>query len=208
MKPLIILSAIAIVAATLIYLTIDGYREEQALKSKDLDEDNNLLPPINLARLDSDNSPPLFEAHEQDHLLALHEQLDITHGELMQSAWHSIDNQAFDELEQHISATEYQAIELNQTMYLDISVGTYLTIELPMQASLIVQVTAEQLEENGDFTWQGEVIENGKAFPVKITQSEFGTYGTIETSKASYTVTSMEQGVGVIYKNPLIHAYG
>ena len=40
MKPIIILSAIAIAAAALIYLTIDGYRDFQALKRKDIGADD------------------------------------------------------------------------------------------------------------------------------------------------------------------------
>lgn len=200
MKPIIILSTIAIAAAALIYLTIDGYRDFQALKRKDIGADDKKPLMGLLEAIEPEEEASLLIAQENDHLLTLRN-LDLSDGELMQSAW-QVSNNNVEGLEQQIAVEEYKTVEFNQTMYLDIGKGDDITLELPTGESLVVSVTSEQLNDNGDFTWQGEVTQDGQTFPVVMTQGEFGTYGSIATKEGTFTVTTTAQGVGVIYKNP------
>lgn len=128
--------------------------------------------------------------------------LAIEAEQVLLSPWQATSQNNALALEQQIATDEYQTVDFNPTMYLDIGEGDDIEISLPGGETLVVTVTGESLNDNGDFTWQGQLSQSGQQFPVVMTQGQFGTFGSIATEQGTYTVTTTKTGVGVIYKNP------
>ncbi len=106
------------------------------------------------------------------------------------------------QLDESIELNPHLLVDVDTNLALKLDKGKILEFELPGDKNIQVEITEERLESNGDYTMIGKVLnEGGNDYPVVLTQSDKGTYGSIATGTDTYTLTTVE-GQGVIYLNP------
>ncbi|GGA66092.1 hypothetical protein GCM10011369_04510 [Neiella marina] len=116
--------------------------------------------------------------------------------------WQAHDNYDIAIPDEIAAAPSFQLVTITPAMESEISIGD--VIELPLSEAgevITVEVTAETLHENGDYSWQGKTIDGNQSYPVIVTQGPNGTFGSIATADGTYTLTTVD-GKGVVYKNP------
>lgn len=203
MKNYLVIFIIVCLAGAVVLLTLSVTNDSRA--AYNAAKENSLAGQFNLEnkllKLKQVNASLQVDLPIADHLLALHQELDVAKGELIQVPWYIDESLETDALVQQFAVEQYKTVTFNQTMYLDVGVGEKVLLTLPCRTNLEIDVVARQLKNNGDFSWQGVVYQNGQRYPVEMTQGDLGTFGSIVTHNASYTVTTTATGVGVVYKN-------
>ncbi|MBD1390377.1 hypothetical protein IC617_13120 [Neiella sp. HB171785] len=116
--------------------------------------------------------------------------------------WQAHDNYDIAIPDEIAAAPSFQLVTISSSMESEISIGD--VIELPLSEAgevITVEVTSETLNDNGDYSWQGQTVGGDHSYPVIVTQGPNGTYGSIATEDGTYTLTTVD-GEGVVYKNP------
>lgn len=98
-----------------------------------------------------------------------------------------------------VSVYEPVAVDMENPKYPE--QGEQLTVVMPGDERLRVNVEAGITNPNGDYTWRGYLDGYGDEYPVVMTYGGSSVFATVTTPKGSYSLISVN-GRGWIYKNP------
>jgi len=80
--------------------------------------------------------------------------------------------------------------------------GERMNFTMPDGSNVVARVENTWTESNGDKAWSGHVEDAaGPDYRILVTQGSAATFASINTSKGTYTLESIN-GRGVVYKNP------
>ncbi|MES1196214.1 MAG: hypothetical protein ABUL58_04635 [Steroidobacter sp.] len=84
----------------------------------------------------------------------------------------------------------------------NVKYGDRISFQLPDGSEAVAHVENTWTESNGDQVWSGHIEDvAGADYRIVVTQGSSATFASINTSKGSYSLESIN-GRGVVYKNP------
>ena len=95
----------------------------------------------------------------------------------------------------------YQQVDVDMEAPVFPSAGEQVSLALPGNLDVLVNVESGVTNPNGDYTWRGHVQGHGTDYPVVMTYGGASVFATITTPEGSYTMESIN-GSGWVYKNP------
>lgn len=99
-------------------------------------------------------------------------------------------------------AREQMTVDVSSADLGDVKSGDRVGFQLPDGSEAVAHVENTWTESNGDKLWSGHVEDvAGPDYRIVVTQGAGATFASINTSKGSYSLESIN-GRGVVYKNP------
>lgn len=99
-------------------------------------------------------------------------------------------------------AREQMTVDVSSADLGNVKSGDQVNFQLPDGSEAVAHVENTWTENNGDQVWSGHVEDvAGRDYRIVVTQGVSATFATINTSKGSYSLESIN-GRGVVYKNP------
>lgn len=99
------------------------------------------------------------------------------------------------------SVSVYQQVDVDMETPAFPSPGEQVSLALPGNQEVVVNVETGVTNPNGDYTWRGHLEGHGTDYPVVMTYGGASVFATITTPEGSYTMESIN-GSGWVYKNP------
>ncbi len=188
--------SVMIIAIGLIFSTSDSASTEAALKKP---IPTSLLPDADLtasSELLPDQVPEMSIPQNTIQALPV-----VVQHELPRVAWQAIQGA----LEPFVVSTQVKeklTVDTSNNDIGNVTSGEHMNFMLPDGSNVTARVENTWTEANGDKSWTGYVEDAaGPDYRIIVTQGSSATFASINTSKGSYSLESLN-GRGVVYKNP------